>query len=329
MIRLWRLSNTVCEDAGRGVEIQLREWPCRVAQRRRCTQKCARSTNSVMPHADGAATLKLMMAKPRLEEKLNYVMKLYEDFIGLTEVKAAQAKVISAEFAVKEAQERRTSQQRRIRDLQRQLREIHVELDKTTRGEDRHLQLITKEHAILREERELQAEFRETEKREHSSFSLLSLALRESHEKERAQAEKTKYWSIIGSIMGTVIGIVATTINNQYRLHQLRKLVTDATCETAQCRDLILQTREVLNEQNTLLKETAGSAPSIAASLAGVDAEGVVTQGETHVPALPMDSLYEQVVHLEGVVRQTSLVNTALISALLVLVPVVGWMLSR
>lgn len=30
---------------------------------------------------------------PRLEQKINYITKLYEDFIGLTEVKAAQAKV--------------------------------------------------------------------------------------------------------------------------------------------------------------------------------------------------------------------------------------------
>lgn len=29
-------------------------------------------------------------------------------------------------------------------ELQRHLREIHAELDKTVRGEDRHLQLVTK-----------------------------------------------------------------------------------------------------------------------------------------------------------------------------------------
>ena len=43
--------------------------------------------------------------------------------------------------------------------------------------------------------------------------------VRDSHEKERAQAEKTKYWSIIGSIIGTCIGIVGTTIINRCQGH--------------------------------------------------------------------------------------------------------------
>jgi hypothetical protein len=53
------------------------------------------------------------------------------------------------------------------------------------------------------------------EKGERECFSLLSNAVRDSHEKERAQAEKTKYWSILGSILGTCIGILGTTINNR------------------------------------------------------------------------------------------------------------------
>lgn len=58
----------------------------------------------------------------------------------------------------------------------------------------------------MKEDRALLADFRATEKQEYDYFSMLSFALRESHEKERAQAEKTKYWSIIGSIAGTLIG---------------------------------------------------------------------------------------------------------------------------
>ncbi len=53
------------------------------------------------------------------------------------------------------------------------------------------------------------------EKGERECFSALSNAVRDSHEKERAQAEKTKYWSILGSILGTCLGILGTTINNR------------------------------------------------------------------------------------------------------------------
>ena len=50
--------------------------------------------------------------------------------------------------------------------------------------------------------------------------------MRSSHEKERAQAEKTKYWSVLGSILGACIGIVGTTINNRMRMAELRRLVS-------------------------------------------------------------------------------------------------------
>lgn len=52
--------------------------------------------------------------------------------------------------------------------------------------------------------------------------------MRDSHEKERAQAEKTKYWSVIGSVVGTCLGILGTTINNRMRMRELRELVTSS-----------------------------------------------------------------------------------------------------
>ena len=88
-------------------------------------------------------------------------------------------------------------------------------MEKTHRGEDRYLVLVTQEHQVLKEERNLQEEFKFHEKSERECFSSLSNAVRDSHEKERAQAEKTKYWSVLGSILGTCLGILGTTINNR------------------------------------------------------------------------------------------------------------------
>ena len=95
------------------------------------------------------------------------------------------------------------------------LKDIHLELEKTHRGEDRYLVLVTQEHQVLKDEKQLQEEFKQFEKTERECFSSLSNAVRDSHEKERAQAEKTKYWSVLGSILGTCIGIFGTTINNR------------------------------------------------------------------------------------------------------------------
>ena len=95
-------------------------------------------------------------------------------------------------------------------------------MEKTHRGEDRYLVLVTQEHQVLKEEKNMQEEFKFFEKSEREYFSSLSNAVRDSHEKERAQAEKTKYWSVLGSIIGTCIGIIGTTINNRYLFIQFR-----------------------------------------------------------------------------------------------------------
>ena len=111
-----------------------------------------------------------------------------------------------------------------ISDVQKRIKDIHLELEKTHRGEDRYLVLVTQEHQVLKEEKNLLDEFKFYEKGEREYFSNLSNAVRDSHEKERAQAEKTKYWSILGSILGTCIGIIGTTINNRYIFHLAQQL---------------------------------------------------------------------------------------------------------
>merc|ERR1719481_1849033 len=153
-------------------------------------------------------------------------MKRYEDFVGLTEVKAAQARVVEAEKRFINTQELRRESQSKITDIQKKIKDIHLELEKTHRGEDRYLVLVTQEHQVLKEEKQLQEEFKQFEKTERECFSSLSNAVRDSHEKERSQAEKTKYWSVLGSILGTCLGILGTTINNRMRMNELRRLVS-------------------------------------------------------------------------------------------------------
>lgn len=47
---------------------------------------------------------------------------------------------------------------------------------------------------------------------------MFSAAVRESHEKERTRAERTKNWSIIGSVLGALIGVIGSTYVNRVRL---------------------------------------------------------------------------------------------------------------
>merc|ERR1719481_1313120 len=181
-------------------------------------------------------------------------MKRYEDFVGLTEVKAAQARVVEAEKRFINTQELRRESQANLTDIQKKIKDIHLELEKTHRGEDRYLVLVTQEHQVLKEELQLTEDFKAYEKVERENFSLLSSSVRDSHEKERAQAEKTKYWSVIGSVIGTCLGIFGTTINNRMRMNELRRLVSQNN-SVEEIRELGDQMKTEFTEHRTKLSD--------------------------------------------------------------------------
>lgn len=81
---------------------------------------------------------------------------------------------------------------------------------------------------MLQEEKRCRAAYLNAEESEREKFSLFSAAVRESHEKERTRAEKTKNWSIIGSVLGAIIGVLGSTYVNRVRLQELKVLVLEA-----------------------------------------------------------------------------------------------------
>ncbi|XP_032850845.1 mitochondrial potassium channel [Tyto alba] len=152
----------------------------------------------------------------------------YEEFVGINEVREAQGKVTEAENVfmiargiVREARENVEAQQMK-------LKEIRDRLDRVSRDDTQYLELATLEHRLLQEEKRYRAAYLNAEESEREKFSLFSAAVRESHEKERTRAEKTKNWSIIGSILGAIIGVLGSTYVNRVRLQELKVLVLEA-----------------------------------------------------------------------------------------------------
>ena len=103
-----------------------------------------------------------------------------------------------------DSQERRRNTQLAINDVQVKLKSIRSELERTARGDDKYLALVTEEHSIIKEEFSLASQLENVERLEKEKFSRLTRAVRDSHEKERAQAEKTKYWSILGKFCNNI-----------------------------------------------------------------------------------------------------------------------------
>ncbi|XP_058583046.1 mitochondrial potassium channel isoform X3 [Neofelis nebulosa] len=111
---------------------------------------------------------------------------------------------------------------------QAKLKEVRDRLDRISREDIQYLELATLEHRLLQEEKRLRATYLRAEDSEREKFSLFSAAVRESHEKERTRAERTKNWSLIGSVLGALIGVAGSTYVNRVRLQELKALLLEA-----------------------------------------------------------------------------------------------------
>ncbi|XP_056380621.1 mitochondrial potassium channel [Hyla sarda] len=152
----------------------------------------------------------------------------YEEFVGVVEVREAQWKVTEAEKdfmvargIVREARENVESQQVK-------LKEVRDRLDRVSRDDVQYLELATLEHKLLQEEKRLRTSYINAEESEREKFALFSASVRGSHEKERTRAERTKNWSIIGSVLGAIIGVMGSTYINRVRLQELKNLLLEA-----------------------------------------------------------------------------------------------------
>uniref|UniRef100_A0A8C6Z1N8 Coiled-coil domain containing 51 n=1 Tax=Nothoprocta perdicaria TaxID=30464 RepID=A0A8C6Z1N8_NOTPE len=152
----------------------------------------------------------------------------YEEFVGLNEVREAQGKVTQAENVFMVARGIVREARENVEAQQIKLKEVRDRLDRVSRDDTQYLELATLEHRLLQEEKRYRAAYLNAEESEREKFSLFSAAVRESHEKERTRAEKTKNWSIIGSVLGAIIGVLGSTYVNRVRLQELKVLVLEA-----------------------------------------------------------------------------------------------------
>ena len=96
--------------------------------------------------------------------------------------------------------------------LQNELHRIRLEMEKFSRSDDAYLDLFKNEHDLSKREKLAQLELNKQDDIERQLFASLQIALRESQEKEKMRIERTKYWSIIGSVVGALTGMIGEMI---------------------------------------------------------------------------------------------------------------------
>ena len=162
--------------------------------------------------------------------------------------------LLQAETKFVRVQEERRRQHRVLEGIQSRMRTISGELEKTRRSDSIYLELVQKEHGLFCEESELLDSIKQLELVERESFSVLSSALRDSHEKERSRAERTKYWSIIGSVVGAVIGISSSSLNNYIKMRELSKMTVKFNENNEDLRTMSLELVDSMQMQTRRLE---------------------------------------------------------------------------
>ncbi|KAH0630345.1 hypothetical protein JD844_013286 [Phrynosoma platyrhinos] len=160
----------------------------------------------------------------------------------------AEKRFMVARGIVREARETWEAQQLK-------LKEIRDRLDRVSRDDSQYLELATLEHKLLQEEKRYRTTYLTAEESEREAFSLFSAAVRESHEKERTRAEKTKNWSIIGSVLGAIIGVLGSTYVNRVRLQELKALVFEAQKGPVSLQEAIREQASSYNSQQRDLSD--------------------------------------------------------------------------
>ncbi|XP_028575564.2 mitochondrial potassium channel [Podarcis muralis] len=209
----------------------------------------------------------------------------YEEFVGLNEVREAQGNVTEAEkrFMVARGIVRESRETWEAQQLK--LKEIRDRLDRVSRDDIQYLELATLEHKLLQEEKRYRSTYQTAEESEREAFSLFSAAVRESHEKERTRAEKTKNWSIIGSVLGAIIGVLGSTYINRVRLQELKALVFEAQKGPINLQEAIREQASAYNSQQRDLSDLVANLKDILQAVAVTSQEAT---GDSSAKSTPL-----------------------------------------
>ncbi|XP_072136247.1 mitochondrial potassium channel isoform X1 [Mobula birostris] len=257
-------SRVYCFQIARSNNLQVRLY---------CSQASQKTVTKALSENKDATPLKLVELGKNFSKKAidhirataNTLWENYEEFVGLKEVQEAQLNVTEAEKAFMVARGVVRQSQETLEAQQLKLKEVRDKLDRVSREDSHYLELATQEHKLLQDERRHRTAYENAEEVERETFALFSAAVRGSHEKERARAERTKNWSLVGSVLGAIIGVLGSTYINRVRLQELKALLLEAQKGPVSLQEALKEQASMHQVQNkelnalvTNLKELVG-----------------------------------------------------------------------
>lgn len=205
-----------------------------------------------IPNSDEVKTNEnpLDVAKMKIFE----LVSVYEEAIGLKEIKEAQSNVLKAEKNFVTAQDTRRALNTELLEIQSRLRDLRDQMERLSRTETLFLKLFTEEHEILKREKFLVHEYKIKESEERDLFYLLSASLRDSQEKERARVERIKYLQLGLSITCTTLGIISAFLMSYYKNSHIKEILSFEKEQFAYSNQLINDIRSKQTELQNIFE---------------------------------------------------------------------------
>ncbi|XP_060532778.1 uncharacterized protein LOC132705860 [Cylas formicarius] len=181
-----------------------------------------------------------------LNDKFFKLNNWYMRVVGLDKVQLSQDRVTALQQQLLDVQEKRREVSRQLTDVRNKSMEMQDEIHKIKRQDDleKFLDLMKKETEILKLEKTISRTFQDYDQTERELFTAFTNAIRDTHEKQRAQMEYTKYLGIILSLIGSLLAFLFSTIRKQ----QLKALLDERLSGVASPLDEVVKTRETIDQ---------------------------------------------------------------------------------
>ncbi|XP_076254612.1 mitochondrial potassium channel-like [Rhynchophorus ferrugineus] len=173
------------------------------------------------PHIQAAKENQIKIVSQKLSDFNNWYMRI----TGLDKVNLSQEQVTALQSQLLQIQEKRREVGRQLSDIRIKSMELQDEIHKIKRQDDleKFLDLMKKETEVLKLEKSISKTFQDYDQTERELFTAFSDSIRDSHEKQRAQMEYTKYFGIVLSVTGSFLAFVYSTLKKQ----QLKNIIDE------------------------------------------------------------------------------------------------------
>ncbi|CAL1295246.1 unnamed protein product [Larinioides sclopetarius] len=190
-----------------------------------------------------------LVKKEHWEEKMQFWLRKYEDLFGITKLSELQQRVLEVQNKVQSTQEKRRQVQDEIFRVQKKLQEMNDILHKMSLGDNMYISVATQVHELLKEQKRLQNEFTLSDQTERELQTTLALAINNSQDHERTYREKNKYLSLITGVVGGLLGLIGSSVNNWRHRKDIKLFAGDIS-------------NQVTDLQNAIIKLNSVSSPS-------------------------------------------------------------------